>query len=587
MRITHNIILDVSKQGVQATVPITQHDAGVHQIVVLLRNGTEAVVLTEEDSAALYIPDADIFDPVTVYTEESALPCRLAYDISAAASAKVGMRRAVFNVTDGRGMILYSPEIALSVRADLTEGSAVTTSPPYAAVIQAQRAAEDAAAEAESFVEEAQAAVAEAEGFAEEAAKSVVEAETAVAGAADRILKEAKDYTDSELAALSMFRVVESLPDVGEADRIYLVPKDVTTENDVFDEYLWVNKGTEEAPEWVWEWFAAMQVEVDVDLSSYVKKTDYATDKVAGIVRCAYLTGFYVDPANGNLSLVQATQEEIDTRSHRWHPITPFNLDYAVQSVGDPRYVKQEDYVSGVVGMEERLVNLEAAAQGKLYTESVLCGESVANPYVADPTRVLPYMLLTKLGDIDGKLSPKFTYTLPESVGGVAIPASFREKYAHLCVGCRYFALAGGVSKAQQFAGRYEFTQQESMEYEYGDGQGLWYVTVTVPDLVNVSPSELASFAFDYVDYREEVTYLGEGKFYFEHILYNAKDSEDVDIVSMVNWSLDYALTVADTEDVAIDVDFDLYIDGAAAGDTISAGTAPGLELCYMAKIDS
>lgn len=583
MRITHNIILDVSKQGVQATVPITQHDAGVHQIVALLRNGTEAVVLTEEDSAALYIPDADIFDPVTVYTEESALPCRLAYDISAAASAKVGMRRAVFNVTDGRGMILYSPEIALSVRADLTEGSAVTTSPPYAAVIQAQRAAEDAAAEAEGFVEEAQAAVAEAEGFAEEAAKSVVEAETAVAGAADRILKEAKDYTDSELAALSIFRVVESLPEVGEADRIYLVPKDVTTANDVFDEYLWVNKGTEEAPEWVWEWFAAMQVEVDVDLSSYVKKTDYATGDSHGVISTNAFYGIHLTD-NGVAMISLASNDEIKNRTTRYRPITPFNLDYAVQSAGDPRYVKQEDYVSGVAGMEERLGNLEAAAEGKLYTESVLCGESVANPYAADPTGVLPYMLLTKLGDIDGKLSPKFTYTLPESVGGVAIPASFREKYAHLCVGCRYFDLLGGVSKAEQFAGKYEFTQQESMEYEYGDGQGLWYVTVTVPDLVNVSPSELASFAFDGVDYREGVSYLGEGKFYFEHILYNAYDADEVAYVSMVNWSLNYALTVADTEDVAIDAGFDLYIDGAAAGDTISAGTAPGLELCYMTK---
>lgn len=582
MRITHNIILDVSKQGVQATVPITQHDAGVHQIVALLRNGTEAVLLTEEDSAALYIPDADIFDPATVYTEESALPCRLAYDISAAASAKVGMRRAVFNVTDGRGMILYSPEIALSVRADLTEGSAVTTSPPYAAVIQAQRAAEDAAAEAESFVEEAQAAVAEAEGFAEEAAKSVIEAETAVAGAADRILKEAKDYTDSELAALSIFRMVESLPEVGEADRIYLVPKDVTTACDVFDEYLWVNKGTEEAPEWVWEWFAAMQVEVDVDLSSYVKKTDQATYNSIGI--CAPLQGGGINILPTGLMYIPGCTEKNIENKTLYCPITASNLEYGVTWYGDPRYVKQEDYVSGVVGMEERLGNLEAAAEGKLYTESVLCGESVANPYAADPTGVLPYMLLTKLGDIDGKLSPKFTYTLPESVGGVAIPASFREKYAHLCVGCRYFDLLGGVSKAEQFAGKYEFTQQESMEYEYGDGQGLWYVTVTVPDLVNVSPSELASFAFGGVDYREGVSYLGEGKFYFEHILYNAYDADEVEYVSMVNWSLNYALTVADTEDVAIDAGFDLYIDGAAAGDTISAGTAPGLELCYMTK---
>ena len=52
-------------------------------------------------------------------------------------------------------------------------------------------------------------------------------------------------------------------------NKVYFVPKTDTQTQDLFDEYVWVNKGTNEAPEYVWEWITTKQLEVDL--------TNYAT----------------------------------------------------------------------------------------------------------------------------------------------------------------------------------------------------------------------------------------------------------------------------------------------------------------------
>lgn len=80
----------------------------------------------------------------------------------------------------------------------------------------------------------------------------------------DNVLTEAKAYTDEEIAKFDFVKVVDSLPDEGLPNKVYLVPKNNTQTQDLFDEYVWVNKGTVEAPEYVWEWITTKQLEVDL-----------------------------------------------------------------------------------------------------------------------------------------------------------------------------------------------------------------------------------------------------------------------------------------------------------------------------------
>lgn len=86
------------------------------------------------------------------------------------------------------------------------------------------------------------------------------------------ILETAKAYTDSEIAEFDFIKIVTLLPQTGLPNRIYLVPKTETEENNLFDEYLWVNNS--------WEWIATKSV--DVDLPDVYTKTE-VDDKLSEI----------------------------------------------------------------------------------------------------------------------------------------------------------------------------------------------------------------------------------------------------------------------------------------------------------------
>lgn len=82
-----------------------------------------------------------------------------------------------------------------------------------------------------------------------------------------------KEYVEHEIATFDFIKVVDALPEIGLENRFYMVPKDDAQTQDLFDEYVWINKGTEDAPSWVWEWVTTKQIEVDL--------TNYTTfDKV-------------------------------------------------------------------------------------------------------------------------------------------------------------------------------------------------------------------------------------------------------------------------------------------------------------------
>lgn len=150
MKIIRDITLDLSRHGVQCTIPVTQHDVGTLRLVIHLRNGSVPVTLEEGDRADLFL-DTDLVDPVTVYTENGAYPNCLVYDVSARATSAIGTRTACFQIYKNSNHLQYSPEFAFAVRKDMTNGSSVLSSPQYASVLLAEeRASQYAMAASES-----------------------------------------------------------------------------------------------------------------------------------------------------------------------------------------------------------------------------------------------------------------------------------------------------------------------------------------------------------------------------------------------------------------------------------------------------
>lgn len=96
--------------------------------------------------------------------------------------------------------------------------------------------------------------------------------------ALNMILEEAKAYTNNEIAEFDFIKIVSVLPNEGLPNRIYLVPKTEIEEQNLFDEYLWVNN--------LWEWIATKSI--DVDLTNIYTKNEindlleFKVDKVDG-----------------------------------------------------------------------------------------------------------------------------------------------------------------------------------------------------------------------------------------------------------------------------------------------------------------
>lgn len=81
------------------------------------------------------------------------------------------------------------------------------------------------------------------------------------------------------IAAIPQFKlsIVEALPTTGEKMTLYLVPKE-GTDNDVYNEYIWIEQTA------TFEHLGSTAV----DLTDYVKKTDYAGNNKVGVISAQY-----------------------------------------------------------------------------------------------------------------------------------------------------------------------------------------------------------------------------------------------------------------------------------------------------------
>lgn len=101
-----------------------------------------------------------------------------------------------------------------------------------------------------------------------------------IAGNNISVEQEDKNLTINSLVNPFELLVVSQLPtrDIS-SSAIYFVPSSTSEDRNIFDEWVYVNKGTEELPEFVWEHLGSTAI----DLTDYVKKTDYATQNVGGV----------------------------------------------------------------------------------------------------------------------------------------------------------------------------------------------------------------------------------------------------------------------------------------------------------------
>lgn len=160
-----------------------------------------------------------------------------------------------------------------------------------------------------------------------------------------------KKYVDEQIATFDFIKVVDTLPETGLPNKIYLVPKSDTQNQDLFDEWVWINKGTEEEPNFDWEWVTTKQLEVD--LTPYVKK-----DEVDEFLALPLETGegenslvINEGNANGDNSIAGGT--------------TDINL---IKSVLGSGYVSLIEKYGNIANMSDTVLNLILNAADVGYT---------------------------------------------------------------------------------------------------------------------------------------------------------------------------------------------------------------------------
>ena len=116
-----------------------------------------------------------------------------------------------------------------------------------------------------------------------------------------------KSQTDDLISAISTMnlKVVQELPteDIS-TTTIYLVPKTTTGANDAYDEYIYVSNN--------WEPIGSTQV----DLTDYVKNTDYATTSKGGVVKISNILQLTIGPDGLFFPLVRTYNEYVNIFSN-------------------------------------------------------------------------------------------------------------------------------------------------------------------------------------------------------------------------------------------------------------------------------
>lgn len=145
--------------------------------------------------------------------------------------------------------------------------------------------------------------------------------------------KKTETYTQTEIDSLIAniktitAEIVTSLPTASSttyfntSKKIYLVLSN-NDSDDFYNEYITILKDSE----YFWEKIG----DTKIDLTDYVKNTDYANTSKGGVVIVNNDDGVGIRE-NGVLQVVPATTAEIDAKTQERKPIVPNTLDYAIE----------------------------------------------------------------------------------------------------------------------------------------------------------------------------------------------------------------------------------------------------------------
>lgn len=145
------------------------------------------------------------------------------------------------------------------------------------------------------------------------------------------------EYVEGEIANFDFIKIVPQLPEKGLINRTYFVPKTDPESNDLYEEYMWINNK--------WEMMGTKQIKVD--LTDYVKNTDYAKADKGGTIKI----GNGVSLKNG---VIQT--DSIDYNAYKDSPNEYFIGKGTLEKVIEGKELINKEYSNNIVE-EQRLEN--------------------------------------------------------------------------------------------------------------------------------------------------------------------------------------------------------------------------------------
>lgn len=198
------------------------------------------------------------------------------------------------------------------------------------------------------------------------------------------------DKGDKGDAGAVKFLIVPTLPteDIQE-DTIYLVPIEGETGNN-YEEYMYVNGQ--------WEKLGGIQVEID--LTDYVKFTDYATSSKGGVLIMD--NGLWVNPSTGKVQGVTQTYANYQNLGNNYF-LAKGTLENVITGKG---LITNTDYANGTTaGVIKNNNGILINSNGFTYGETLTYDTytSKGNQYFISKG-TLENVLNTRIGDIDAVL---------------------------------------------------------------------------------------------------------------------------------------------------------------------------------------
>lgn len=186
--------------------------------------------------------------------------------------------------------------------------------------------------------------------------------------------------------------IVNDLPLVGSGDTIYLVPVDDPEQSNRYDEYIYVNN--------TWEKLGGIQVEVD--LTDYVKNTDYATNVNAGVIIGNNALNLY---SNGKVYCAERTYAQYQN-DNNYYFIGKGTLENVITGKG---LVSNTNYANGttagVVKVDANYNGVNVGSSGFIFPSPInYATYQTKDDYYFIGKGTLENVLNARIGDIDSVL---------------------------------------------------------------------------------------------------------------------------------------------------------------------------------------